>query len=322
MNGSRFFALLVVFVFAFSFYSQGQANAAVTDFQCFAENTFAAGLNDAGQVVGWVGLEFNTATGFLKKKNGSCEPLTVDGATGTIPLGINDPGQIVGIAFTSDRPNGQAFLYEKGNYILFDYGTAGSGVGQTCQTWAFGINNRGQIVGLYDLWTSRDGQMVCDGPDYPFLREPDGTLLALSRDSNWPDSSQANAINPRGMTIGNFLGSDDKEYGYLRYSDGTIVTIPQPANAWDTMPTGINPQGQIVGRFFLTKTFGPVGECLGFFLDRRDGNAVEIRYPDATYTCIGAINAPGEVSGAWANNVSGPWRSFVLDVNVLIQAAQ
>lgn len=318
---SRFFGLLALFLLAFTFCSQGQGTMAVSDFQCFGTDTFAAGLNDAGQVVGWVGLEFDTAQGFLKKKNGPCEHLAIDGATGTIPLGINDPGQIVGIAFSNDHPYGQAFLYEKGVYTVFDYPGAGGAVGQVCQTWAFSINNRGQIVGLYDRWkeaTNPTDLPICDGPDEPFMREADGkTFVTLSRDSNWKDSAQANGINSRGMTIGNYL-VDEREYGYLRNSDGSLVFPIQPPGAWDTMPTGINPQGQIVGRYFTEPWLAPIGPCHGFFLDSINVAPVELTYPDATYTCIGAINAPGEVSGAWANDVNGPWRSFVVDIKTLL----
>ncbi len=326
MNCPRFLGLVILFVLAFTFYSQGQGNAVVSDFQCLGKDTFAAGLNDAGQLVGWYGGSpdnpFLGAQSFVKKRGQSCESLpAAPNAAATIALGINDPGQIVGIAFTADRPNGTAFLYEKGNYTLFDYGSAGSNLGQTCQTWAFSINNSGQIVGLYDVWTLKGEQQVCGGPDYPFLREADGKLVTLARDPSWTDSSQANGINPRGMVIGNYLNGD-REDGYLRLADGKLVFPIHPQGASDTMPTGINSQGQVVGRYFTQSWLGPVGPCHGFFLDSKDSTPIEIKYPDAEYTCVGAINAPGEVSGAWAPNPNGPWRSFVLDVKVLIEAAQ
>lgn len=324
MNGSRFFVLSLLFVFAFTLYSQGQGNIAVTDFQCFGADTFATGLNDAGQVVGWYG-PFEAGQSFIKKKGGPCEKLPlVDGSAATIALGVNDPGHIVGITLPGNRGYGSGFIYEKGVYTQLDYPDAGTERSQqTCQTFAFSINNRGQIVGLYDLWrldTNRG--WVCDGPDKSFMRDSDGTFVTLQR--GFADSVQTNGINPRGMTIGNYVKVDTcnpgpcKEYGYLRYPDGTTWPIVADG-AWDTMPTGINPQGQIVGRYFLGPWLAPVGPCHSFFLDSKDGNPVEIRYPNARFTCIGSINAPGEVSGAWTNDdINGPWYGFVVDLNVLL----
>jgi uncharacterized membrane protein len=325
MNGSKFFVLPLLFLFAFTLYSQGQGNMAVSDFQCLGRDTFAAGLNDAGQVVGWHG-SFEEARGFVKqKKDGTCEELPViAGSNATIALGINDPGQIVGITYPGSQGNGSAFLYEKGVYTVFDYPGAGSGVGQTCQTFAFSINNRGQIVGLYDLWKAdAEKGKVCDGPDKPFLREADGTFVPLA-DSTWTDSAQANGINPRGMTIGNYIKASTctpgpcHENGFLR-RDGVVWPIVAADDAVDTMPTGINAQGQIVGRYFTEPWLEAVGPCHSFFLDSIDKVPVEIKYPNAAFTCIGSINAPGEVSGAWTNDwANGPWHGFVVDLKVLL----
>ena len=320
MNWSRFLGVLVLFIFAFTLCSQGQGNTAVSDFQCGESvNTFATGLSDAGQVVGWVGL-FEEGQGFIKKKGGPCELLPmVPDALATIPLSINDPGQIVGITLPGNRIQGSGFLYEKGVYTLLDYPDAGpTQEQQTCQTYAFSINNRGQIVGLYDQWRQENSRWVCDGPDKPFLREADGTFVTLPNPEGASGSVQANGINPRGSIIGNYL-SGGNEYGYARHPDGTVRTI-MPEGAVDTMTTGINPQGQIVGRYFTESWLDAIGPCHGFLLDPKDAVPVEIKYPEAEFTCVGAINAAGEVSGAFSKN--GSWHGFVEDVNVLIKAAQ
>lgn len=312
MNRSRFLLLALVILLACTLPLQGQASKTASSFQCFATDTFATGLNDAGQVVGWYG-PFDSGKGFIKKKSGDCEKLPMyPNSLATIPLGINDPGQIVGIFFSEQFPNGSGFLYEKGNFTQILYpGT------QTCQTFAFSINNRGQIVGLYDLWKPGNGQQVCDGPDRPFLREANGTFATIPYPDTWPDSVQANGINPRGMIIGNYL-LDEKEYGFLLDAKGGVSTITVPG-AVDVMPTGLNPQGQIVGRYFTEPWLSPVGPCHSFFLDSKGAKPVEIKYPNATYTCIGTINAPGEVSGAWTNNyASGPWYGFVADLEALL----
>src|ERR1700720_4385241 len=66
--------------------------------------------------------------------------INVPGATGTVPLGINNSGQIVGFLQTFPIPS---FLYSNGSFTTFTYpgGTGGT------ETEANGINNSSQIVG-------------------------------------------------------------------------------------------------------------------------------------------------------------------------------
>ncbi len=295
--------------------SFAQANATPVDFQCAGADTFATGLNDAGQVVGWFGA-FDSGTAFVKQKNSACEALpTFNGATGMVALGINDSGKIVGILFNEDNRYGTGFLFEKGSYTELKYPDA-----QTCQTFPFSINNRGQIVGLYDLWRTENGQPVCDGPDKPFLREPEGTWTTVATPAEWTDSVQLNGINARGATVGNYLsepcdGDSCKEYGFIRAADGSFWTF-SPPDAFDTMPTGVNARGEVVGRFFLIPTLGPFGECHGFYVGAKGSPTIEIAFPGAAFTCVGGINAPGEVSGAWTDG-SG-WRGFVMELQQMI----
>ncbi len=311
------FCILCLLVLAIGGLASAQTAPAVRNFRCFEADTFAAGLNDTGQVVGWYGEQFESSHGFLRKKDGACEAIDVPGANATIALGINDPGQIVGIYFSSDHQNGSAFLYEKGVYHTFDFPNPGL-TQQVCQTFAMGINNRGQIVGFYDLWRQEGSGSVCDGPDRPFLREPDGTFVALQLGLT-TDSAQINAINPRGMMVGNYLQdncpeNDCKEYGFLRHPEG-VTTLILPESAVDAMPTGVNSQGQVVGRYFLERWLAPIGPCHSFFMDT-NGATVEISYPGASFTCVGGINAPGEVSGAWTDG--DQWYAFVVDLKALL----
>ena len=314
MKVAKFFLWSAVVVLTLCGLSIAQANATPVDFRCAGADTFATGLNDAGQVVGWYG-EFSSATAFVKQKNGSCEALpTFTGVTGMAALGINDPGKIVGIAFTDESPNGTGFLYEKGVSVELKYPDA-----NTCQTFAFSINNRGQIVGLYDLWKDA-AKTKCDGPDKPFLREADGTWTTISTPTDWKDSAQLNGINARGTTVGNYLtetcvGNSCKEFGFVRSTDGSFWTFSVP-DAFDTMPTGVNALGEVVGRFFYQEELGPIGECHGFYIEAKGTTPVEIAYPDATFTCVGGINAPGEVSGAYLNG-SG-WHGFVIELKKML----
>jgi probable HAF family extracellular repeat protein len=104
--------------------------------------TFAHGINNADQSVGYYMDPNNTAHGFLYSGGNYT---TIDdplGTNGTFAYGINDLGQIVGTYIDSNKiPHG--FLYSGGNYTTIDdpLGTYG--------TTAYGINDAGQIVGQY-----------------------------------------------------------------------------------------------------------------------------------------------------------------------------
>ena len=98
--------------------------------------TFAYGINNAGQSVGYYLDPNNTAHGFLYSGG---TYTTIDdplGTNGTFAYGINDLGQIVGTYIDSNsKPHG--FLYSGGTYTTVDdpLGTYG--------TTAFGINDAG-----------------------------------------------------------------------------------------------------------------------------------------------------------------------------------
>src|SRR5262249_17272140 len=61
-----------------------------------ATQTWANGINDAGQIVGTYRDADNHAHGFLLDVDGSYTTIDVPGATQTWANGINDAGQMVG----------------------------------------------------------------------------------------------------------------------------------------------------------------------------------------------------------------------------------
>ncbi len=102
--------------------------------------TFAYGINNAGQSVGYYLDLYNIPHGFLYSGGNYTTIDYLLGTKGTFAYGINDLGQIVGTYIDSNsKPHG--FLYSGGTYITVDdpLGTYG--------TTAFGINDAGQIVG-------------------------------------------------------------------------------------------------------------------------------------------------------------------------------
>jgi len=126
--------------------------------------SFALGINDSGQVVGWATTSSGEDHAFLYS-NGQMQDLgTLPGGPHSTARGINDSGQVVGEATTSSGED-HAFLYS--NAQMQDLNSlipAGSG-------WilqeAYGINTSGQIV----------GSGVINGQTRAFLATPDTALL-------------------------------------------------------------------------------------------------------------------------------------------------
>jgi len=104
-------------------------------------DSYAAGVNDKGQVVGESKTTIGTWSAFLYE-NGTMKDLGSLGGENSAARGINNKGQVVGssdiVAFS---PFSHAFLYSDGK--MTDLGTL-VGVGYSEGT---GINNNGQVVG-------------------------------------------------------------------------------------------------------------------------------------------------------------------------------
>jgi uncharacterized protein (TIGR03437 family) len=102
-----------------------------------SDRTNALGVNDSGQVVGFC---YNGSyVGFLFS-GGVYSSILFPGASGTVPVGINNNGAITG--YYSNASGTHGFLYSAGNYTSID-------VPGATQTMAAGINDNGEIVGSY-----------------------------------------------------------------------------------------------------------------------------------------------------------------------------
>lgn len=191
------------------------------------------------------------------------------------------------------------------------------------RTFAYGINNTGQIVGSAD-----DDGFLDSGGDFTQIDVP-GMPISYSYGIN--DSGQIvggyyNISSNHGFfyEAGNFTTIDAAEYtslydinnsgqivgGYggftgnyaFLYSGGSVTTIivPGAINNYPIAVTGINDAGQIVGYFSdNTGTHG--------FLDTNDNLAV-IDVPGARFTYAQGINNTGQIVGYFYNgtgNVHG-----------------
>ena len=174
--------------------------------------SYAYGINQSGQVVGWsVGTAGGYALAFLYS-NGTMTPLGVlPGGSTTVAFGINDNGQIVGKGDVGEATH--AFLYSNGT--MTDLGTFGSNNG-----FAVGINNSGQVAGecyagfVFPTW----------GPAYQAVVDTAGSITDF-RPLPGYDSSAVCGINAGGAVAG--TASFPGTYGThaFLYSNGTMTDL-------------------------------------------------------------------------------------------------
>jgi probable HAF family extracellular repeat protein len=202
--------------------------------------SYAYGINDSGQVVG-----YSDNYAFLYS-GGSMQDLGTLGGTWSEATGINVSGQIVGGAALAPTPqrgsrqifvNEHAFLYTGGS--MQDLGTLGG-----ADSHAYGINNSGQVVGW--AWTSGNAA------SHAFLYSGGSMqdLGTLARGFG----SEALGINDEGQIVGD---SDNRAFLYT--GSGPIEDLNNlidPASGWtlgeasaindlgEIVGSGINPQGQ------------------------------------------------------------------------------
>jgi probable HAF family extracellular repeat protein len=123
-----------------------------------ASSSFAFGLNNAGQVVGYV-YDAHPNRAFLKTPGQDMQDLGTLGGESSWAYGINDAGQVVGWADDTAIHSQKAFLWEKGvmynlNHLTVNLPGNGEWPGVYLAT-ATAINDRGWIVGITGTYPSR-----------------------------------------------------------------------------------------------------------------------------------------------------------------------
>ncbi|MEP6961975.1 MAG: PxKF domain-containing protein [Acidobacteriota bacterium] len=214
------------------------------------------------------------------------------GAVQTIPLGINDPGQIVGGYYNPSSGTAHGFLLSGGTFTTIDYPGASG-------TQPNGINNAGQVVGFYCAGSCHYGFT------FPFLLSG-GVFYALPEaPGSMPGTTKPWAINTSGQIVG--LYTDPcfcKQHGFL-LSGGVFTTIDDPGY-FGSSAYGINDAGQIVG--YGQNGFGS-GPAHGFLLS--GGVFTAIDFPGVFSTIPTGINISGQVVG-YTESPGVPNQGFLL----------
>jgi probable HAF family extracellular repeat protein len=192
-------------------------------------SSVALGINDKGQVVGYVstGSGFNggTSQAFLWE-NGH---VTLLGERGSRAIGINNQGQVIG-----ESPDVDGTTH---GYIWQDGQTTDLG---TLPGFQFGrvsaINNKGQVAGTVFRFS--------DDATHPFLWQ-DGQMTDLGNFKDY--TTDPRAINDNGQVAGiAFSVPDGSVAEALLWQNGTLTDLGRIGGPYAYV-AGINNSGQIAG---------------------------------------------------------------------------
>jgi uncharacterized membrane protein len=258
------------------------------------DETAVVGINSRGQILGGYVDAEGTVHSFLLD-DGVFTPIEhTDVGPATLALGLNDRGQIVGFYIDADG-RGHGFLFDKGRgarrdkgvFSTIDHPDAGSEPGTG--TAAFGINNRGRIVGLYiDAGGKSHGFVRVKGRG---ARRDEGVFTTI----DFPGAldTLALAINNRDQILGASIDSEHTKHGFL-LQEGEFTAIDHPdatseVRGGGTALYGLNDRGQIVGQYSDAR-------CHGFLLDGDTFTTIDD--PDALFATGAAdINDRGQIVG-------------------------
>ena len=250
-----------------------------------SRETFAYGINDTDQIVGWYIDKDGRTHGYIFDANGGTYTTLDDpfGVGGTFATGITDRGLVVGSYAESFLGRYHGFLYNGRTYTTLDdpLGTGG--------TYAYGINGAGLVVGRYIDHSGMHG----------FVYNPNGGTYTTLDDPLATNGTQAYGINSAGLIVGTYLVSDTPHGFLYNPNGGTYTTLDDPlaANGFDnpfaasgTVAEGINAAGQIVGYYADSND-----DYHGFLYN--GGIYTTIDDPGAFDTTAFGINKNGHVVG-------------------------
>jgi probable HAF family extracellular repeat protein/uncharacterized repeat protein (TIGR03803 family)/VCBS repeat-containing protein len=147
---------------------------------------------------------------------------------------------------------------------------------------AYGINDSGQIVGIYQQPNSLFYGFLYSNGSYTTINDPLAT-----------QGTEAYGINDSGQIVGDYYGGNSGIHGFL-YSNGSYATLSDPSGI-ATDAHGINDSGQIVGSYLDSSLL-----FHGFIYSNRAYTTLDD--PSGTSTIANGINNSGQIVGTYQNS--------------------
>jgi len=246
-----------------------------------AVNTQATAINSSGEIVGRYYEADGIEHGFLFT-HGLFASIDFPGANWTDVTWVNARGQIVGAYNTGNADHG--FLLSAGQYTAIGYAglanTYVTGISDNGAIVGDGSDNAGNFIGFL-LTNGKFSPVAYPGTSIVF-QEPTmletgpilgdycdkvchgyllvGTAFHSIDCPGTPGGIYLSAIDRRGRMTGQMITSDGHQHGLL-ISSGQCIAVDFPGSV-ATYVNGINPQGDIVGRYTDT-----AGDTHGFIAE-------------------------------------------------------
>jgi hypothetical protein len=294
------------------------------------QGTFALSIDPTGSyVAGMYADSNNVYHGFLfQTASDTLTSLDVSGAgttghRGTVVLGVNSAGTVVGAYITGSSTNGTTYY---NGFVRTIDGTVtainapDAGTGNQEGTLAMGINASGEITGLF---------FATKQVPFGFVRNTAGTLTEFGVDCQGSGTTNCYATIPVSIdaagdvtgTSRSALTAGSVSHGFLRTADGAITTFDPVGSVagsgliTGTLPLGIDPGGNYIAGTYMDSN----GLAHGFMRGTSSGTITSFDAPQAattlTFLIAGtggySVNASGEIAGTYvdANSI---FHGFVL----------
>jgi probable HAF family extracellular repeat protein len=268
-----------------------------------AVETRPFGINNVGQIVGEYVDQSRKSHGFLFD-NGDFTTIDAPAGTLTWATDIDDTGRIVGISYgvASATTSVRGFLRDaQGAYTTIEAPAAPPPPGrpELPATQPFGINNLGQVTGIF-IDSEGIHSFLLDNGAFTIIDDPDAVGSTLTLD-----------VSDNGRIVGAY---DVVGHGVLQDEHGNFMTIDHPDGVGETILTGINHRNQIVGDYLDVD-----GTLHSFLLDK--GRFTTLEIPGALGSAAAQINARGQIVGAYSTITNGnhafPVRGYLWERGVV-----
>jgi hypothetical protein len=250
------------------------ANQAVCTFHTFSAPSGYSlaqvnGVSDDGTVVGQLENDKSGSfVAFARSASGKFTLYSAPNSTFTWFSRRNRVGVNVGSFLDTARiPHVHGLSQSGANHVVVNYPNA-------TNTWVYGINSGGAVVGNFSKGTVTKGFQLNSGT-YTVIGYPNAL------------ATTPQAINDTGVVVGSY--SDGTLYHGFSWKSGSFKTIDYPNARFGTVLTDVNSVGVIVGNHLSAD------HAFGFIY--RNNTMANIVYAGAKNATAGGINKNGLISG-------------------------